>query len=34
VVTAVKTIYRKIDALVYELYRLTQEEIRVVEGAL
>ena len=23
---------RQIDALVYELYRLTEEEIRIVEG--
>jgi hypothetical protein len=30
---AVKTTDRKIDALVYELYGLTEEEIRVVEGA-
>jgi hypothetical protein len=30
---AVKTTDRKIDALVYELYGLTDEEIRVVEGA-
>jgi hypothetical protein len=30
---AVKTTDRKIDALVYELYGLTDEEIKVVEGA-
>jgi type I restriction-modification system DNA methylase subunit len=30
---AVKTTDRKIDALVYELYGLTDEEIRVMEGA-
>ncbi len=29
---AVKTTDRKIDALVYELYGLSEEEIRVVEG--
>jgi hypothetical protein len=29
---AVKTTDRKIDALVYELYGLTDEEIAVVEG--
>jgi len=29
---AVKTTDRKIDALVYKLYGLTAEEIRVVEG--
>jgi hypothetical protein len=29
---AVKTTDRRIDALVYELYGLTEEEIRVVEG--
>jgi type II restriction/modification system DNA methylase subunit YeeA len=30
---AIKTADRKIDALVYELYGLTEEEIRVVEGS-
>jgi hypothetical protein len=30
--TAVKTTDCKIDALVYELYGLTEEEVRVVEG--
>jgi hypothetical protein len=25
--------YRKIDALVYELYGLTDEEIKIVEGS-
>jgi hypothetical protein len=29
---AIKTTDRKIDALVYELYGLSEEEIRVVEG--
>jgi hypothetical protein len=29
---AVKTTDRRIDALVYELYGLTEEEIAVVEG--
>jgi hypothetical protein len=29
---AIKTTDRKIDALVYELYGLTDEEIHVVEG--
>jgi hypothetical protein len=31
---AIKTTDRRIDALVYELYGLTEEEIRVVEGEI
>jgi len=30
---SVKATARKIDALVYELYGLTDEEIKVVEGS-
>jgi len=30
---AIKITDRKIDALVYELYRLTEEEIKIVEGS-
>ncbi|MGD8719319.1 MAG: hypothetical protein PVH29_10915 [Candidatus Zixiibacteriota bacterium] len=30
---AIKTTDRKIDTLVYELYGLTDEEIRIVEGS-
>jgi hypothetical protein len=28
----INRIYKEIDALVYELYGLTEEEIRIVEG--
>jgi hypothetical protein len=30
---AIKTADRNIDALVYELYGLSEEDVRVVEGA-